>query len=123
MRTALRLLAALIAFRAVGNFLKRFGTGSGLVVLGHLLPPETPLAPLLGVAMWVYAYGLWTEAAWALPLGVAYAVFATANLLLFPVYTGLPPSITPWMYAVYVVGGIAMCWGAVWVLYRVRATC
>src|SRR5262249_38797844 len=93
MRTALRVLALGFALRAVGNLLKRFGAGSGLVVFGHLLSRETPLAPLLGVAMLVYAYGLWREAGWALPLGVAYALFATANLLLFPVYTGLPPGI------------------------------
>jgi hypothetical protein len=120
-RPALRVLAVLIALRGVGNMLKRFGAGSGLVVLGHLLPRDTPLAPLLGVAMIVYAYGLWTEAAWALPLGVAYALFATTNLLLFPVYAGLPPELSPWLYGIYVVGGIVMSWGAVWLLRRVRA--
>ena len=121
MRAALRGLAILIALRGLGNMLKRFGTGSGLVVLGHLLPRDTPLAPTLGVAMIVYAVGLWREAAWAFPLGVAYALFATANLLLFPTYTGLPPGIEPWMYGGYIVGGLALCWGAVWLLMRVRA--
>ena len=122
MSTVLRVLAAMIAIRGVGNALKRFGTGSGLVVFGRLLPADTPLAPLLGVGMLAYAWGLWTAAGWAVPLGVAYALFATANLLLFPLRTGLPPGLAPGLYAVYVVFGIALSWGAVWLLVRMRAT-
>lgn len=121
MSQALRALALLFAFRGVGNLLKQFGTGSGLVFFGHLLPRDTLLAPMLGASMLLYAYGLWREAAWALPLGVAYAIFATANLVLFPVFTPMPVGIAPWMYGIYVVGGIALCWGAVWLLWRVRA--
>jgi hypothetical protein len=118
----LRALALLFAFRGIGNLLKRFGTGSGLVVFGHLLPQDTLLAPVLGTLMLIYAYGLWREAGWAVPLGIAYAVFASANLILFPVFTAMPPAITPWMYGIYVVGGIAMTWGAVWLLRQVRAS-
>ncbi|HXJ33544.1 MAG TPA: hypothetical protein VMS22_05830 [Candidatus Eisenbacteria bacterium] len=121
-QTLLRVLAILIAVRGIGNLLKRFGTGSGLVVFGRLLPRETLLAPLLGLVMLAYAYGLWTRRAWALPLGVAYALFATANLALFPVVTGLPPGITMPMYAVYVVAGIAMSWGAVVLLQAARTS-
>ncbi len=121
-QTLLRVLAVLIGFRGVGNLLKRFGTGSGLVVFGRLLPRETLLAPLLGVGMLLYAYGLWTRRAWALPLGVAYALFATANLVLFPVVTGLPPGITMPMYSVYIVAGIAMSWGAVVLLQAARTS-
>jgi hypothetical protein len=120
MTTALNVLAILIAARGALNLLKRFGTGSGFVFFGHLLPPDAPLALLFGVAMIAYAWGLWKRAAWAIPLGVAYATFATANLLLFPVYQSLG-RIPAWMYAIYVVGGIVMCWGAVWVLWRARA--
>lgn len=113
-RRTLQALAILIAFRGAGNVLKRFGTGSGLVVMGTLLPPDTPLAPILGALMLAYAYGLWTVRRWSVPLGVAYALFATANLVLFPIVHGLPPRITMPMYLVYVVGGLAMSWGAVW---------
>ncbi len=118
---ALNVLAILIGLRGALNLLKRFGTGSGFVFFGHLLPPDTLLAPLFGVAMIAYAWGLWTRAGWAIPLGVAYATFATANLLLFPVYQSLG-QIPAWMYAIYLVGGIAMCWGAVWLLWRLRET-
>jgi hypothetical protein len=119
--TALRVLAVVFAGRGIMNVLKRFGTGSGFVFFGHLLPADTLLAPALGVALVAYAGGLWTRAAWAVPLGVAYALFATANLLLFPIFTPLPPPLAMWMYALYVVGGIGLCWGTVWLLRRVRA--
>jgi hypothetical protein len=116
-----RVLAVLIALRSLGNFGKRFGTGSGLVVFGRLLPPDTLLAPTLGVYMIVYAIGLWGARPFALPMGVLYALFVTANLVLFPVVTGLPPGIRPWMYGVYVVFGLAIAWGAVVLLVRARA--
>jgi hypothetical protein len=119
--TMLRVLAVLFAGRGAMNLLKRFGTGSGFVFFGHLLPPHTPLAPLVGLAMIAYAWGLWTRAAWAVPLGVAYAVFATANLLLFPAFTPMPERIPMWAYAIYVVGGMALSWGSVWLLRRARA--
>jgi hypothetical protein len=121
MSTALNVLAVLFAGRGAMNVLKPFGTGSGLVFLGHLLPPDTLLAPLVGLVMVLYAWGLWTRAAWAIPLGVAYAVLATANLLLFPVYNVMPERIPMRAYAVYVVGGIALSWGSVWLLRQERA--
>jgi hypothetical protein len=121
MTQLLKLLAVLFAGRGVMNLLKRFGTGSGLVFFGHLLPPDTWIAPALGIAMIAYGYGLWTRAGWAIPLGIAYAVFATANLLLFPVFTPMPERIPMWAYALYVVGGIALSWGSVWLLRQARS--
>ena len=121
MSNALNVLAVLFAGRGVLNLLKRFRTGTGMVFFGHLLPPETLVAPLVGVSMILYAWGLWTRAAWAIPLGVAYAVFATANLLLFSVYNVMPERIPIWAYGIYVVGGIALSWGSVWLLLRERA--
>ena len=40
--TTLNVLAVLFAGRGLMNVFKRFGTGSGLVFFGHLLPPATP---------------------------------------------------------------------------------
>ena len=53
-------------------------------------------------------------------MGVLYALFVTANLVLFPIVTGLPPGIRPWMYGVYVAFGLAIVWVAVWLLGRAR---
>jgi len=121
-RIVLNVLAALFAGRGLMNVFKRFGTGSGLVFFGHLLPPDTLWAPIIGIAMVVYGWGLWTRAIWAIPLGALYAGFATANLLLFPVFNTMPERIPMWAYAIYVVGGIALSWGAMWLLVRERAT-
>jgi hypothetical protein len=118
----LNILAVLFAGRGLMNVFKRFGTGSGLVFFGHLLPPDTPWAPIIGIVMVVYAWGLWTRAIWAIPLGALYAGFATANLLLFPVFNTMPERIPMWAYAIYVVGGIALSWGAMWLLVRERAS-
>ncbi len=122
MSAVLNVLAVLFAGRGAMTLIKRFGTGSGFVFFGHLLPPDTLLAPLFGVAMILYGWGLWTRARWAIPLGSAYAGFATANLLLFPVFSVMPERIPMWAYAIYAVGGIALSWGSVWLLVRAKET-
>jgi hypothetical protein len=114
--TLLRILALLIAFRGLGNVLKPLGTGSGIVALGKLLPPTSLLAPAVGLYMIVYAVGLWQGRRFALATGVLYALWATLNIVLFPIVEGLPPRIAPWMYAIYGVGGVALPWAAVWLL-------
>jgi len=84
---ARKVIAVLIALRALTNLGKPFAAGSGFVVVGRLLHgiASTIVAPIFGVVMLVYAYGLWLARPYALPLGVAYAVWATVNVvLLFP---------------------------------------
>ena len=118
MTEALRkLIAVLIAVRALTNFAKPFGAG-GFVILGRLMHglASTVVAPLFGVGMLFYAYGLWSARPWALPAGIAYAVWATLNVVLFPVLEGLRPGITPVMYGVFAVLGTAGPWLAVWLL-------
>jgi hypothetical protein len=111
-----RILAALIALRGVTNFGKPFGAGTGLVVFGRLMHGmwSTVVAPLLGVAILVYAWALWQARPSALPLGVVYAIWSTVNVLLFPVFEVMPPSVTPGRYAVFAVAGIVGPWLAVW---------
>src|SRR5262249_59819328 len=92
-----RTLALLIAIRGLTNFGKPFGAGSGLVVFGRLMHGvwSTVVAPLLGVVILVYAWTLWQARPAARPLGIAYAIWATVNVLLFPVLQAMPPSGTP----------------------------
>ena len=113
-----KLIAVLIVLRALTNLGKPFG--GGFVVLGRLMHgvASTVVAPLFGLAMIFYAYGLWYARPWSLPLGVAYAAWATLNVVLFPVVEGLRPGITPVMYAVFAVLGVAGPWLAVWLLVR-----
>jgi len=122
MDVARKLLAALIALRGLTNFAKPFG--GGFVILGRLMHggvATTVIAPLVGVVIVIYAYGLWHARAWARPLGIAYAVWATLNVVLFPVIEGVPQQFEPWMYVVFAVPGIAAPWLAVWLLGRRRA--
>ncbi|HYR95524.1 MAG TPA: hypothetical protein VEM57_02265 [Candidatus Binatus sp.] len=119
---ARKVIAVLIALRALTNLGKPFGEGSGFVVLGRLLHgvASTVVAPLFGLAMLVYAYGLWDRRPWARPLGVAYAAWATVNVVLFPILEGVPPQFSAWMYVLFAVPGIVVPWLAVWLLGRTR---
>ena len=118
MDTLRKVLAAAIVLRSLTNFAKPFVAGSAFVVLGQLRsgPWATVVAPVFGVAMLVYAWLLWTRHPTALRAGVAYAVWATLNVVLFPIVEGVPTRWAPWMYVFFAVPGIAAPWLAVWTL-------
>ncbi len=120
---ARRIVAVLIALRAATNFEKPFSPRSAFVILGRLRHglATTVAAPAVGVVMLVYAWGLWHGRPWARPLAVAYAVWATLNVVLFPVFEGVPAQFAPWMYAVFAVPGIVVPWLAVWLAGPGRA--
>jgi hypothetical protein len=119
---ARKAIAVLIALRALTNLGKPFAAGSGFVILGRLMRgvASTVVAPAFGVLMLVYAAGLWQARPWALPVGVAYALWATLNVVLFPLVEGIPPQFAPWMYGLFAVPGIVGPWLAVWLLARAR---
>lgn len=118
----LRVVATLIALRSLMNLGKPFGTGSGLVFFGfHLTgPPMWVLAPALGVYMLVWCFGLWHLRAWAVPMGFAYLVLVTANLIGFPITQGLREGITLPMYGVYALIAFGAPALAQWLLLRLR---
>jgi hypothetical protein len=115
-----RVVAVLIALRALTNFGKPFVAGSRFVVVGHLMGgvASAVVAPLFGLAMVVYAAGLWAARPWARPGAVAYALWATVNVVLFPVFEPIPTRFPPWSYALFAVPGVAVPWLAVWLLGR-----
>lgn len=118
-----RLIAILIALRALTNLGKPFGAG-GFVMLGFLMHgvASTVVAPLFGLAMLVYAWGLWTAQPWARPVGILYAVWATLNVILFPLVEGVPERFAPWTYVFFALPGIVGPWLAVWLLGRAQDT-
>lgn len=119
--TALRrVLAALIGLRGLTNFGKPFGMGSGFVVAGRLMHgfAATVVAPLFGVAIVVYAWGLWRARPWAFPAAVAYALWATVNVVLFPVFEPMPQGVGAGAYAVFATAGIVGPWLAAWLARR-----
>ena len=115
-----KVLAVFIVLRSLTNFGKPFVDGSRFVIAGKLVggAASTLVAPLFGLAMVGYAIGLWSARPWARALGIVYALWATMNVVLFPVVEGVPPQFAPWMYAVFAVPGIVVPWLAVWVLRR-----
>ena len=115
-----RIIAVLLVLRAAPNFGKPFTPGSGFVVLGAMRRglTSTVLAPLFGVAMLVYAWGLWQNRSWARPAAVLYALWATANVVLFPIVEGVPSRWAPWMYSIFAIPGIVIPWLAVWLTRR-----
>ena len=116
MTIARKLVAVLIALRALTNFGKPFRPGAAFVVFGRLRQgmAATVLAPLFGLAMLVYAVLLFRGHPAARPLGVAYALWATLNVVLFPLLEGVPARFAPWMYVVFAVPGVVVPWLAVW---------
>lgn len=113
--TLVRVLATLIALRALTNFGKPFGTGSGIVVLGQLVTgtPMVVLSVIVGAWMLVLAWALWTFRPLAVPLGAAYVAYILVNLVRFPMVQGLPklsypPAAVAAGYAVYALVALAV---------------
>jgi hypothetical protein len=115
----LRIFAVLIALRALTNFVKPIRGEGHLVFFGQLLDSTNPLGPLLGVFMLVYAWGLFTTKRFAVPMGYAYAVFATLNIILFYVFQEVPGGWGVAGYSVFALIGIGVSWAAVVLLQRV----
>jgi len=119
-----KILAVAIGLRGVTNLGKPFVPESAFVVVGSLMRGlwATLVAPLFGAAMLLYAWLLWYRYPAARPIGIAYALWATTNVVLFPVIEGVPVHFAPWMYVLFAVPGIVAPWLAVWTLRRaVRA--
>ncbi|HYB99676.1 MAG TPA: hypothetical protein VEC57_11160 [Candidatus Limnocylindrales bacterium] len=113
----LRILAALVAIRAVTNFFKAGGGNLGFVLFGWRLGPTASMifGPAFAIFMLVYVWAAWTKRSVALPLGIVYAVFATLNIVLFPFVTGIG-EISPLAYLGFSIVGIGVSWGMVLLL-------
>lgn len=120
--TLRKVIAASIVLRASTNFAKPFMTHAAFVVLGQLRygPWATIGAPLFGLAMVGYAAALWQGRAVARPIGIAYAIWATLNVVLFPILEGVPDRFAPWMYILFAAPGIVIPWLAVWLAGAAR---
>ena len=82
------IFTVLFALLAVSNLLKPFqfgGEQTGFVLFGQRLSgiANTIAGPLFGLYLLVYAYGIWNQKRFALPMSHAYALYVVLNLLLF----------------------------------------
>jgi len=82
------LAAVAFAVLALMNLSKPIGgTGQGFVFLGYRLsgPPNVVAAWSFAAYLLAYASALWREKGHALPMGIAYACYVSANLFLFQI--------------------------------------
>ena len=83
----LTIFGLLFLLMAISNFGKPFShqSGVGFVFLGTRLSgvPNMIIAPIFGIIVAVYAYGILAMRKYALPLGIFYAAYVNMNLILF----------------------------------------
>jgi hypothetical protein len=118
----LRVFAVLFALLAISNFLKPVlaNAETGFVFLGRRLT-DTPnlIAGLsFGVFLSCYAAALWRETAAALPLGIAYAAYVSANLFLFTLRAPTPTGNARVFGILYMIFALGGAWGAVAAMLR-----
>jgi hypothetical protein len=125
---ALTILALLLALMAISNFGKPFAhhAGVGFVFFGMRLSgvANTIVAPIFGILLVVYVYGIFAMRKFALPLGIFYAAYVIVNMPLFLVrYHGTAVlQEHSWAYLVpYPFVAIGVSSGAAWLLYHRRA--
>jgi hypothetical protein len=124
----LTILAILLALMALSNFGKPFAhnPGVGFVFFGMRLSgvANKIVAPIFGLILAVYVYGILAMRKFALPLGIFYAAYVIVNMPLFILrYHGTAVMQEhSWAYLVpYPFVAIGVSSGAAWLLYRRRA--
>jgi hypothetical protein len=124
----LTIFALLFVLMAISNFGKPFShnPGVGFVFFGTRLSGmrNIIIAPIFGILLIVYAYGILAMRKFALPLGVAYAAYVIVNMPLFLIrYHGSPVMQEhSWAYLVpYPFVAIGVSSGAAALLYRRKA--
>jgi len=118
----------LFVLMAISNFGKPFShnPGVGFVFFGTRLSGTRNLivAPIFGIMLLAYAYGILAMRKFALPLGIAYAAYVIVNMPLFLVrYHGSPVMQEhSWAYLLpYPFIAIGVTSGAAALLYRRKA--
>ena len=85
----LTIFALLFLLMALSNFGKPFAhnSGVGFVFFGTRLSGMANMivAPIFGIMLVVYAYGIIAMRKFALPLGIAYATYVIVNIAMFVV--------------------------------------
>ncbi len=83
----LTIFAILFALMAISDFGKPFShhSGVGFVFFGTRLSgtANTIVAPIFGIMLALYAYGILAMRKFALPIGLFYAAYVIINMILF----------------------------------------
>ncbi len=122
----LTIFAFAFALMAISNLSKplKMSPNVGFVFLGIKLSGVANLivAPMFGILLAVYAYGIFAMKKFALPIAYFYAAYVIVNLAMFTIRTygtnGMPP-LGPWM--VYILIAVGVSSGAAILLNRRKA--
>lgn len=124
-RGLLRLFGVLFCVLAVSNLSKPFEMESnvGFVFFGKRLhgTPNLVIAPLFGLYLFVYGIGVLRLRRWALPMGIAYAVYVALNVGLFAVRMPEEALRNVAFGVAYMVVAVGVSAASAWLLYRERA--
>ena len=111
----LTIFAVLFALMALSNFSKplHLSPNVGFVFFGTKLTgtPNLIIAPLFGILLAAYAYGIWTMRKFAMPIAHFYATYVVLNLLLFTINnrgTASLPPLAGWVAYVVVAVGVSL---------------
>src|SRR5215469_4060347 len=83
--TVLFVLLAISDFTKALQFANNPAVG-GLVILGHKfhgVGHNLIVGPLFGIALLIYAWGIWKMQSWVLPIAIVYAFYVPVNMVLF----------------------------------------
>ena len=113
----LTIFAIAFALMAISNLSKplKLSPNAGFVLLGVKLSGLANLivAPLFGILLGLYAYGIWAMKRFALPIAHFYATYVILNLIMFTMRThgsaGMPP-LGAW--AIYIIVAVGVSSGA-----------
>jgi hypothetical protein len=113
--TLLTIFAIAFALMAISNFSKPFkmSPNVGFVFFGYKLSGigNTIIAPIFGIILAVYAYGIWTMRRFALPLAHFYATYVILNTLMFTIRkwgTSDMPPLGFWIIYVLIAVGVSL---------------
>jgi hypothetical protein len=116
----LRVFAVLFAALVISNLAKPIGAeGQGFVFMGRRLEGAPNLIAAWSFAAYLAAYvrALWQSRPHALPMGIAYAAWVSANLFLFQIRMAASDN-NPIFGIAYAVLALGASWGAVAVMVR-----
>ncbi len=120
----LKVFSVLYVLLAVSNFLKpfEFSGEHGFVFLGVRLSGTANLVagPAFGVVLAVYAHGLWHLKRFALPLGIAYALYVVVNLAMFNLRMPGEASAAPLFGLVYTLVAVGVSFSSAYLLAKNR---
>jgi len=123
-RRIFRVFAIPFALLAISNLSKplEFTHEIGFVFLGRRLHGTADLmvAPLFGLFLATYAYGLWNARRYALPMGILYAGWVPLNLYLFTIRSPEELGVNSLFGIPYMIVAVSMSMGAVLAMLRHR---